>query len=269
MATANLQTGSDFGAPFDCADGDAYLRSADGVHFRVHKAILSVASVTFRELFASGSGSADAQRNGLPVVPLLAADEGKATVEAFLRMIYPVGFPSLDDITLIRRVLEFVRKYQADVVRANLAEILLRHSQMKDVPLSFYAIACVHRMEEVARVSALECVTQGLDGIVKREDQRDEFLVLNNVDIHRLHAYRDRCSIAINDASSFESIWLHCVQNDLDGRDHFGLGVPVFLQEHNSKTSPAGACSLHEWNGWQPWEETQALLSQGYYPREW
>jgi hypothetical protein len=94
MATPTEQT--DFGAPFDYTDGDVYLRSVDGARFRVHKLQLSTASVTFRELFASGN--ADTQRHSIPVVPLLASEEDKAAIAAFLQIVYPVAFPSLQGI---------------------------------------------------------------------------------------------------------------------------------------------------------------------------
>jgi hypothetical protein len=244
MAASTEHT--DFGPPFDYTDGDVYLRSADGVHFRVHKAYLSLACVTFREMFASGD--ADTQRNGLPIVQLLAPEEGKAAVAGFLRVIYPVGHPSWDDdITLIRRVLELGRKYQADAVRTNLEPILRHHPLMKSMPLTFYAIACAYRMESVARASALECVIQGLDRVVRQLDQREEILALNNVDLYRLHEYRDRCSRALESASSFSCFWLHYRQEVLDYRLRSGMGLPAFLQEH----APDSACLVHlsKWDG--------------------
>jgi hypothetical protein len=260
MAIPTEQT--DFGAPFDYTDGDVYLRSVDGVHFRVHKLLLSTASVTFRELFASGS--ADTQRHSIPVIPLLAPEEDKAAVAAFLQIIYPVAFPSLQDIPLVRRVLELGRKYQADVIHAYIEGVLLQHPRLKLSPVTFYGIACIYRIERVAREAALECATQDLDAILRRQDQTDELALLSGADIHRLFDYRQRCASSLLSASSFQEIWDNCVICEL--MDNY-RDAPVYLRRHTDDDGPDPGGPNRPCPVEDDYDMTQFVM--GMHPRKW
>jgi hypothetical protein len=184
-----------FGPPFDFPDGDVYLRSADGTLFRVHKAVLSVTSVTFCEMFASGS--ADEHRDSLPIVPLLAAEEGKAEVAAFLRIVYTVASSTPGTLDLIRRVLEMGRKYQVNGVRSHCDLLLVSHPALKGSPLTCYALACTFRLERTARISAAECVTQNVDLLLHLPYQLQQLRSLSGEDIFRLYEYRKRCTDAV------------------------------------------------------------------------
>ncbi|KAI0305826.1 hypothetical protein B0F90DRAFT_1609499, partial [Multifurca ochricompacta] len=62
--------------PFDDADADIILRSADNFDFRVYRVILSKASPVFRDMFtfphpgSCGKSDDDDHKDGLPLVRL-------------------------------------------------------------------------------------------------------------------------------------------------------------------------------------------------------
>jgi hypothetical protein len=181
-----------FGPPFDFPDGDVYLRSADGILFRIHKAVLSATCLTFHEMFASGF--AEEHWDSLPVVPLLASEEGIEEVAAFLGIVYSTGSALPGDMDFIRRVLEMGRKYQVDGVRAHCDPALASHPVLRGKPLTFYALACEFRLERTAQVSASECVTQNVDLLLRRQDQLQQLRLLSGEDLYRLYDYRQRCT---------------------------------------------------------------------------
>jgi hypothetical protein len=239
-----------FGPPFDFPDGDVYLRSADGILFRVHKAVLSATSITFREMFASGF--ADERRDSLPVVPLLAAEEGKAEVAAFLGIVYPVGSSLPGDLDFVRRVLEMGRKYQVDGVRAHCDPVLASHPVLGGKPLAFYAFACEFRLERTAQVSASECVTQNVDLLLHRHDQLQQLRLLSGEDVYRLYDYRKRCT----------DIVVAYIEHRY--RDWY-LGVR-FMRKHEGDTGygQTSTSSLH-----CPLEVEFHFLDDYFRPRRW
>jgi hypothetical protein len=219
--STDSEPASDFGPPFDFDDGDVYLRSVDGCHFRVHRTLLSTASHTFREMLSAGFG--DEQRNGLPVIPFLAAEEHETTVAAFLRIIYPVAFPVLEYIADFRDVLEMGHKYQAESVRSWVEPLLSFHPLAKSQPMATYAVACMYRLEAAARVAAQECVAQDLDVILKRQDQLTHVRLLSGQDLYHLLEYRIRCTAHVNQE------WARVTHRLCDGSK---LGPAVFNSRH-------------------------------------
>jgi hypothetical protein len=261
----------DYGSPFDCADGDVYLRSADGVHFRVHKVLLSLSSLTFRDMLVAVDGEHDEQRNGLPVVPLLGAEEQATEVAGFLRIIYPFPSPHLDDLTLVRRVLEMGKKFQAEVIAAHFEAILPTHLLLKEGPVMCYALACIYRMENVARASALECVLRGnLDTLLAPEDELSSFRLLGGLEIYRLLDFRRRCIKALVSASHPHNVWEEWKQK-IPLMHMMGDFVPmdglVFLRKHPGDFSAEESSTCR-----CPKEATgtiYSMLKGGDYPREW
>ena len=97
-------------APFDeTSDGDVILRSSDGVMFRTHKVILSLASPFFRDMFSLPQTGAplDCTGNG-SIIPFTESSE---SIDILLRVVYPEEDPDLKLVHDIEGVVEAAIKY--------------------------------------------------------------------------------------------------------------------------------------------------------------
>ncbi|TCD65983.1 hypothetical protein EIP91_001930 [Steccherinum ochraceum] len=147
-------------SPFDRDDGDIVLQSSDGVKFSTHKIILTIASPFFADMFAIGSASQstatgdDTTNSGTPVIPVT---ETSATLDTFLRLVYPVDKPALKGLAEIAEVLEAGRKYQASAVSKPAATAL--RGYITSNPHKVFAIACRMELEEEARMAAKHCAS--------------------------------------------------------------------------------------------------------------
>ncbi|OJT11391.1 hypothetical protein TRAPUB_12086 [Trametes pubescens] len=180
-------------APFDNLSTDIVLRSADHVDFHVWRVILREASVFFANMFADAqSGPSDA-----PLVPMT---ESARTVEALLRLCYPVPDPEFASIDDLKPVMVAARKYQMDYIM----QVLTRHLLVfaENTPLQAYAIALQFDLVDAARTAArltLRCddpcpFTEELDAVPATA-------------YYHLLAYRRRCGeVACRAINSFT--WL-------------------------------------------------------------
>jgi hypothetical protein len=171
----------DFGAPFDFTDADICLRSVDGYHFRAHKAILAVASATLRDFgFESPAGGRDT-RNGLTVIPFVAAGEEESVVANFLRLIYPGETPIFARPDDVRLLFELCKKYQADGLLGRLEQLLIASAALKTHPITLYALACIHRLEPLARAAASESMRH--PDILEGSGYEDAIAMMRSIDL--------------------------------------------------------------------------------------
>ncbi|KAL5531274.1 hypothetical protein ACEPAG_4151 [Sanghuangporus baumii] len=158
--------------PFDGSNGthsDLILRSADGVDFKVMKAVLAVASPVFHDmttlaepLLVSSEGqcnaSAEVSEEGFPIVVMY--ESNAIVLDALLRMIYPVVPPKLEDgnLELVSGILRAAQKYDMAAVM-HVVEHVLRaaaHRNSGERSLEVFIIACEYRMEELTRLAVNE-----------------------------------------------------------------------------------------------------------------
>jgi hypothetical protein len=184
----------DFGPPFDFADGDVYLRSVDGCCFRAHKAILCMASATIRDLGFDMAAAANDQQNGLPVHPFVAPGEEEGVIANFLRLVYLLGPPLFACTGDVRVLLELCRKYQAEVVITRLEQVLVAEPILKAHPLGLYALACVYRLEKVARAAAHESLRDPL--LLQGLERKEDIVMLTGTDLYHLFEYRRKVADA-------------------------------------------------------------------------
>ncbi|KAI0037661.1 hypothetical protein FA95DRAFT_1614004 [Auriscalpium vulgare] len=158
LALANLSaehTTRDAAAPFDNAHADLVLRSSDGVHFRVFKPILSIASPVFATMFDLGApldgtaAASDEKHDGRPMVSL---SEDARTLDLLLRWCYPVKSPKLSALEDVRRVVAAAQKYGIDAFDEVLDEALRAHL-VRD-PVGVFAIAVTQHLDEMAETAA-------------------------------------------------------------------------------------------------------------------
>lgn len=133
--------------PFDRADADVILRSSDHINFHVHRAYLSIASSFFDDMFSLPQTS-DTHKD----VQVIDVAEDSSTMNAILRMCYPVADRSISSFALLSSALRAALKYDMELA-AELCKQSLRgyvHSQ----PLQVYAVACRVGDESIAKLAA-------------------------------------------------------------------------------------------------------------------
>jgi hypothetical protein len=137
---------------FDGPDADIILRaplhpgSNEFKDFHVHKLILSIASAVFRDMFSIPQPPHPASSDAtLDVVQLT---EFANVLESFLKLIYPVAPPVIDNLRLLDDLFQLADKYVANGVTMKLKQFLVSPSFLKDDPIGVYAVASRSNLEE-------------------------------------------------------------------------------------------------------------------------
>ncbi|KAL6298139.1 hypothetical protein BKA93DRAFT_714576, partial [Sparassis latifolia] len=137
--------------PFNKPTADLILRSSDRVLFRTHKTILAEASPFLARIIPHSAAAHGASVNDLPVLEIEAQSR---TVENLLTICYPVPNPLLASSREISDVLHAAAKYDVSYAFVVCKQALLHPDLVRDDPLGVYAVACMHRLEGVARAAA-------------------------------------------------------------------------------------------------------------------
>ncbi|KAK0462049.1 uncharacterized protein EV420DRAFT_1528489 [Desarmillaria tabescens] len=144
---------------FDSSDttADVVLVSCDNVRFHTHKLILSLASSTFRDMFAIAQPPAD---GSIPAIPM--AEDGQ-TVEKILRFCYPTKDPSFKDVPELYHVLvTMTRKYGMEDVALRIRTELRRFCDSGKDPLRVFAIAYAMGWKQEAAAAAQTAIQRPL-----------------------------------------------------------------------------------------------------------
>ncbi|KAJ7627158.1 hypothetical protein FB45DRAFT_1059968 [Roridomyces roridus] len=135
-------------APFDNIDGDVILRSSDGIDFRLHRVVLSLASGFSKQMFSLPQPDGDPQ---IPVIPMA---ESATLLDKALRLWYPGATP-IGDTTLdeLRDILDVtIAKYDIQFVVPAAKGRLREH--MSTDPVGTFILACRHEWKDVALEAA-------------------------------------------------------------------------------------------------------------------
>ncbi|TFK85766.1 hypothetical protein K466DRAFT_566416 [Polyporus arcularius HHB13444] len=138
-------------APFDRSDADFIMRTSDGVEFRVHRLILSMASSVFEGMFSIPKPSALLSN---PNIPDISIPEDSETIDLYLRICYPLIDPEVPTLLLLRKVVTTGFKYDAPMVVHAMKRELRQPRFMDKDPLHVFVIACLWEWEEEAKVAA-------------------------------------------------------------------------------------------------------------------
>ncbi|KAI0766977.1 hypothetical protein BD413DRAFT_439343, partial [Trametes elegans] len=135
--------------PFDSIDSaDLTLRTSDCVDFQVHKAILAMVSPVFADMLALAQPPAGADAR-----PVVDVSEDSGTLDALLRLCYPVAKPAPRGVHEVVPALAAAVKYDMawpeSVLREQLAQLAAQS------PLQSWAIASRRGYEDVARIAAV------------------------------------------------------------------------------------------------------------------
>lgn len=127
-------------SPFNKAGADVTLLSSDGVQFHVYKTVLILASRVFDRMFSSSGPSHSDASSTTPVRPVTKISEDSRTIDALLRLIYPVKDALLDTLEDIEPVLAAAMKYEAVEAQALLS--LRIYQDVYTEPMEVFALAC-------------------------------------------------------------------------------------------------------------------------------
>lgn len=159
---------------------DTYVCSSDGVAFKVHKLILSLASDYFREMFSSQQQGplivsavrlwrADSipKRTELDGVPAYHLPESSDVLDPLFRLCYPVDDPPLETLDEVRSTLGAAKKYQMREALKITKRHLLTFAATE--PMRVYAVACQLGLEDVVDQAASEVLRQGAQNTYVKE----------------------------------------------------------------------------------------------------
>ncbi|KZS87873.1 hypothetical protein SISNIDRAFT_389314, partial [Sistotremastrum niveocremeum HHB9708] len=100
---------------------DLIIRTRDGVDFRVHRSLLSLASRVFRDMLTL-------DQTALPSsspIHVVDVSEVSAHLEAILRYLYPYPSPVLTSLDQLVVLLEIADKYEFSVIMIALEDVLV------------------------------------------------------------------------------------------------------------------------------------------------
>ncbi|KAL6307379.1 hypothetical protein BKA93DRAFT_926663 [Sparassis latifolia] len=155
-------------APFDKANADVILRSADNVDFRVHKIVLALASPLFEDMFTLPQAASEDVKHGGATIPVIPCPENNRTLDHLLRLCYPVDDPVHVMPMEIRDVLSAAAKYQMQEAVSLMRTALLRLASID--PMAVYAVACDLSLDLVAERAARGFRSDPLDDYVPEMD---------------------------------------------------------------------------------------------------
>ncbi|KAJ7731321.1 hypothetical protein DFH07DRAFT_894747 [Mycena maculata] len=198
------------GPPFKDKSADIIIRSSDGADFYVSRAVLSLASPLFTDMFSIPQPESE------PEVPVIAVTELSHRFDLFLRVWYPGaeaaafgGLEQLADITELA-----LSKYDMQF----LTPVLQTHIQayLETEPVAVYAVACQYKWGDIAKMAARRCLKLHLNSLFLPDMSR----YLRNISAHHylaLLVYHHACGAAASSAARLlpwgkaEWAWIACV----------------------------------------------------------
>jgi hypothetical protein len=159
--------------PFVYEDADIVLRSSDGVDFRVHKLIISLASTDLID------NNSIVQDDALPVITV--SEDGR-TLAKLLELCYPVTYSYLWNLDTAHEILGAATKYKMTKV-IQLAKMQCM-GLIKEAPLRVYFTAIRYGWKEEARMAAKCVAKQPIENVYVPEME-----FVSAVAYHRLLKY--------------------------------------------------------------------------------
>ncbi|KAH9893466.1 hypothetical protein C8Q73DRAFT_697031 [Cubamyces lactineus] len=197
---------SQAGSPFNNPTADLILRTSDNVAFLVRAGILAETSPVFHDMFALSKQTSAEDSREAKATPdttssppasspeVLEVPENSDTLDALLRICYPISNPAFHDLELVKPVLVAAHKYQMDIVLETVGTRLTEFA--REMPLRAYAIAIRYDMDAVARNAARHFLRHEWDPAGGHPAELDG---INGGAYHRLLAYRRKCVNALLD----------------------------------------------------------------------
>ncbi|OJT02790.1 hypothetical protein TRAPUB_6646 [Trametes pubescens] len=136
-------------APFNAEDADLVIRSStENICFKVHKAILNLASPVLTAAIAALPNPSDGS------APELRLPEPGDVLTHLLRFLYPVSDPDMLSPEDVVNVYTAVIKYDVSYVTTTLQRMLVSPRFLDAEPLRVHALAKRFRLDELARLAS-------------------------------------------------------------------------------------------------------------------
>ncbi|KAI9508194.1 hypothetical protein F5148DRAFT_1198861 [Russula earlei] len=194
-------------APFDDARADLILQSSDGVHFRVFKVILSLASPIFADMFRIPSPT-DASLNHGDEGPVVRLSECSGDLDFSLRHLYPIRTPNAVPLRNVGVLAEFARKYRINALTKHITRYLADNIEFD--PVGVYAIAVTYEFKDIWAKAARTCLDLPFSRL--QSPLLHYIAVEFHVELLRYHA---ACGEAASGAAS-ERNWFSSLNQDFD-----------------------------------------------------
>ncbi|KAF4602898.1 hypothetical protein EYR38_003302 [Pleurotus pulmonarius] len=209
--------------PFDSSLADVILRSADGVHFHVVKAILRLASPIFNDMFTLPQRNPDPDDVELsnpdpskathestfqsPQIPIVDMAETSFVLDRLLRYCYPTVCPRVTDLQAYCETFAVARKFEMEFA----CQMLTRDfsgldEAISDGPMKAYTLACKYRLGDVASLAAKEALRKSLDDLLAEDVVIDD---MSTQEYDAILQYHRKCRIMCGDLVSQDDFrWL-------------------------------------------------------------
>ncbi|KAF8630128.1 hypothetical protein AX15_003084 [Amanita polypyramis BW_CC] len=170
--------------PFDSTvNGNVILRSSDLVDFFVIEGLIRLVSPFFDGMFPLKKHH---EIDGRPIINL---SEDSKVLHALLSMIYPhIDEPVMGDYHLCKQVLQAARKYKISIIEKKLRKLAM--ALVDKEPLRMYAMAISLGWDEVAKIAALNTLSQPLRDMTFVQ----EMCQITGADLFSLMRYRFTCA---------------------------------------------------------------------------
>jgi hypothetical protein len=155
MASANMPQETLANDPFNDPRADLILQSSDGVHFRVFKIILALASSVFSDMFSIPLPTSRIPDSGNNV-QVVSVSENSEALDLSMRHIYPLQAPDTLSLCDAAILAEFAHKYQVDALEKSVKHYLA--DSIDHDPVGVYAIAVAYGYKCVGKRAAQSCL---------------------------------------------------------------------------------------------------------------
>ncbi|KAF9494243.1 hypothetical protein BDN71DRAFT_1431877 [Pleurotus eryngii] len=188
--------------PFDDEGADIILRSCDGTDFRVYKAILTLASPVFRDMFSlPDSPKTNEDHNGIRIVQM---QEPSSTLDPLLRFSYPIESPKICTKDLFVSVMSAAAKFEMKRLFEKIIDSHITPGTISKSPFEYYAFAQRLQLRQLTMDSARKCLDLPLATVFKH---------VQNIDFQH---------ISVKNYNRFLCYWTECQKACLKLVDHSG-----------------------------------------------
>ena len=184
-------------APFDDPQADLILQSSDGVHFRVFKLILSLASPVIVDMFSIPLPSSQKPHDEDHVVHLT---EHSTALDVVLRHIYPARLPNGDKLLYANNLAEFARKYKVESLDRFIMGYLT--DSVERDPVGVYAVAVTYGYHDIGAIAARSCLNLPFFGL-----ESPYLRCITAEHLSELHRYHVACGKAASAVAASDRTW--------------------------------------------------------------
>ncbi|KAJ7796762.1 hypothetical protein B0H14DRAFT_3494433 [Mycena olivaceomarginata] len=172
---------------------------ADGADFYVYRAILALVSPVFETMLTLPQPPSNSE------VPIIDMQEDAIPLDRALRFFYPATQPLVATLDELQESIEIlISKFDMQCLIPSAKQHLERY--IVSQPLAVYAVAFMHKWEDIGRVAAKECLKLALR-VPHLETPPTELKYLTATAYYKLLHYHFQCAAAAK-ATTHDFLWI-------------------------------------------------------------